>query len=55
MQMAFSSDGKRLAAAPYIFENWDTQTDTITTERLVKIWDLTTGHELLTLGGENRN
>jgi WD40 repeat protein len=52
-QAAFTADGKRLAAAPYTFEDIDTKSGTITYERLIKIWDATTGHEFVTLGGRN--
>ncbi len=53
--MAFSPDGKRLAAANYSFEAQraitcnSAHTATTTWYRLIKIWDLTTSRELLTL------
>lgn len=54
-QVAFTADGKRLAAAPYTFESIDMTTGTITNTRLIKIWELSTGREFLTLGGQNPN
>jgi WD40 repeat protein len=54
-QVAFTADGKRLAAAPYTFESIDMKTGTITNERFVKIWDVTTGSDLLTLENQNHD
>lgn len=53
-QAAFSADGKRLAAAPYTFESIDMKTGTITYERFVKIWDVTTGRDFLTFGSQDQ-
>jgi WD40 repeat protein len=56
--LAFSPDGKRLAAANYSLETHkaitcnSAHTSITTWYSLIKIWDVTTGRELLTLGGE---
>jgi WD40 repeat protein len=56
--LAFSPDGKRLAAATYVLETRKmiacaSQPHEIPIyEHSIKIWDVTTGRELLTLGGQ---
>lgn len=52
--VAFSAEGKRLAAAPYAIERID-KAGNISHEHFVKIWDVTTGSDLLTLENQNHN
>jgi WD40 repeat protein len=51
MSVAFSPDGRRLAARPFVSQRLVTDGSTKYFDRGIKVWDVSTGQELLTIEG----